>query len=78
MLHSQGKWQRKTQDTISSFLENGLKGTPVKSIDSIESRRFPFIVENTTNMYNSDSPIINSGYVFGTNLGRNNEDKCIC
>jgi hypothetical protein len=66
------------RNSFYRFLDNGLKGTPIKSIDSIESKRFPFIVENTTNVYNSDSPTLNSGYTLGTDLGRNPEDKCVC
>ena len=60
-----------------TFLGNGLKETPVERIDAIETKRFPFVIENTTCKQNSDSPILHSGNVLGTDIGKENSG-CIC
>ena len=49
---------------------DGIEQTSVVSIDAIKTRRYPFVMENTTNHYNSDSPMLCSGNRVGTNLGK--------
>ena len=66
------------RNSFYTFLENGLKGTPVRSIESIETKRFPFIIENTTNYFNSDTPTISSGNELGTNIGKLPRSMCQC
>jgi hypothetical protein len=49
---------------------DGIEQTSVVSVDAIKTRRYPFSIENTTNVYNSDSPMLCSGNRLGTNIGK--------
>lgn len=46
------------------------KFSPIVSVDAIPTGRYPFVIENTTNYFNSDSPILCSGNNVGTNIGK--------
>lgn len=50
-------------------MNKNFKGTPVNRIDRIHSKRHPYMIENVTNYYSSDSPIFCQSQL-DTNLGK--------
>jgi len=54
-------------------MESPFKGTPIVEITALETRRFPFVVENVKNWY-STQPLVPS--VLGTDKGRQCPGVC--
>jgi uncharacterized membrane protein len=54
-------------------VESPFKGTPVVEITALETRRFPYVVENVKNWY-STQPLVPS--TLGTNVGKRCPGVC--
>lgn len=49
---------------------NPYKETPIINVSYADSKRFPYTVENTTNLHSVDTPVLGSNVRLGTNLGK--------
>ena len=54
-------------DSNEVEITDTFKGTPITEILAVETRRFPFVIENVQNWY-STQPLV--PYTLGTNMGR--------
>ena len=61
------------KDTM--VIKDKFKGTPIVEITALETRRFPFVVENVKNWY-STQPLIPS--ILGTDTGKECTGENIC
>ena len=57
-------------DKTEEFSPSLFKETPIVDISHIKSKRFPYKIENTTNLHSSDTPVSCSGFRLGTNIGK--------
>jgi hypothetical protein len=60
-----------------SNMDNSLKETPIVNISAIETNRFPIIVEDTTNWYDTQGLIV-PGIKLGTDNGKLPNSECFC
>lgn len=60
-------------DSLRNEFSSPFKGTPVVEITALETRRFPYVVENVKNWY-STQPLVPS--VVGTDKGRQCPGVC--
>ena len=58
-------------------LEDGLKGTSLVNVSSIDSARYPIMIETPTNWYNTQSLILEQANL-GTNEGKLPNSDCFC
>lgn len=58
-------------------LDNGLEGTSLVNISSVDSNRYPIMIETPTNWYNTQPMILEKTHV-GYDSGKLPSSKCIC